>query len=71
MKNIIKFAVVFIISFVCFNHGMNEIFVNYTITLTSICMVVVPVLTIGLFILYEVFKELYIDITKEKPERDA
>ena len=69
MKNIIiKLAVVFIISFICFNQGANDIFDNHIITLTSISMVVMPVYTVVLFILYEAFKQAAIAAAKRKPE---
>ena len=55
MKSIIIFAVVFIISFISFNQGMNDIFEDYTITLTSISMVVVPLIAVTMCILFLAF----------------
>ena len=55
MKSIIIFAVVFIISFISFNQGMNDIFENYTITLTSISMVVVPLIAVTMCVLFLAF----------------
>ena len=70
MKNIIIFAVVFIISFISFNQGMNDIFEDYTITLTSISMVVVPLIAVTMCILFLAFMPSIKIITEDDPEQD-
>ena len=57
MKSIIKFAVVFIISFICFNLGMNDFFYSYTVTLTNVIMIFAPILSVTLFIINEIYDQ--------------
>jgi len=57
MKSIIKVAVVFIISFICFNLGMNDFFYSYTITFTNVIMIFAPILAVTLFIINEIFEQ--------------
>jgi len=70
MKNIIIFAVVFIISFISFNQGMNDIFEDYTITLTSISMVVVPLIAVTMCILFLAFMPSIKIITEDDPDEN-
>ena len=57
MKSIIKFAIIFIISFICFNQGMNDIFEDYIITSTKIIMVIAPILAVVMFLFNEIFNQ--------------
>jgi magnesium-transporting ATPase (P-type) len=57
-QSIITFAVIFIISFICFNQGMNSIFENYKITVSNIMMVVLPIIAVTMFIVNEVLKSI-------------
>jgi len=70
MKSIIIFAVVFIISFISFNQGMNDIFEDYTITLTSISMVVVPLIAVTMCILFLAFMPSIKIITEDNPDEN-
>jgi len=70
MKSIIIFAVVFIISFISFNQGMNDIFEDYTITLTSISMVVVPLIAVTMCILFLAFMPSIKIITEDDSDEN-
>jgi len=73
MKFIIKFAIVFIVSFLCFNQGMNDLFSDYIITKTNMLMIITPVIAVMLIIISELFRQLdeaeeKSGNTKNKPE---
>ena len=55
MKSIIKFVIVFIISFLCFNQGMNDLFNDYIITRTNMLMIIAPILSVILFVIHELY----------------
>ena len=67
-KSIIKFAIVFIMSFYFFNKGMNSIFETYTITITNIAMVVLPLTAVTIFVLLEVLQQIDDSSKTEKSE---
>jgi len=67
-KSIIKFAIVFIMSFYFFNKGMNSIFEHYTITITNIAMVVLSLAAVTIFVLFEVLPQIDDSVKTKKTE---
>lgn len=55
IKIIIKIVIVFILSFLCFNQGMNNIFEDYAITPTNITMVILPFIALILVTANEIY----------------
>jgi len=58
VKIIIKFVAIFVMSFLCFNQGMNDFFETYIPTPTNIIMITAPLLLMAVIIADIIFKEL-------------
>lgn len=55
MKSIIKIAFVFVVSFLCFNQGMNDLASSH-LTRTNAVMIIAPILLVMLVFIKEIFK---------------